>query len=214
MTSTQASATAVAVAASSVPGEFLVPDLVDAFVTDQPEFSVDTTLTDSEGVFEALRDGNAEVGFAGVEPDDDDLVATTIDADEIVLAVPAGHELAANDTVSVASLASTPMVEREEGSGTRRSFVDALADRGTALFGQDWTVRDSNEGVLDAVARGDGIGVLSSWVLERHPREDVRTVRVEGDPIRRCLYLVLRADAELGAAASTFVDLVRSRARG
>lgn len=214
MTSTQAGATSVAVAASTVPAEFLVPDLVDAFGVEHPEFVVEVTTTDSAGVFSSLRDGTAEVGLAGAEPDGDDLVATEVAADEIVLAVPAGHELASGSTVTVAQLGAVPLVEREEGSGTRRSFVDALAERGTPLFASDWTVRDTNEGVLDAVSEGAGVGVVSAWVLDRHPRDDVRTLRVEGEPIVRSLYLVLRDDAVLGPAATTFVEMVRARIEG
>jgi DNA-binding transcriptional LysR family regulator len=207
-----AEATAVAVATSSIPGEFLLPELVEAFAEEQPEFAVDIAVTDSSGVFAALRDGGAEVGFAGVEPDGDDLDAVVIGADEIVLAVPRGHELDGSSAVTVAQLAATPLVEREEGSGTRRSFTDALAERGTPLItDQRWTIRDSNEGVIEAVAAGEGVGVISAWALERHGRDDVGVARVEGDPVERCLYLVLRPDDPLGPAASAFVTLVRER---
>jgi DNA-binding transcriptional LysR family regulator len=208
-----ADATVVAVAASSIPGEFLVPDLAETFTTDQPEYGVDTVVTDSAGVFAALRDGSAEVGFAGVEPDGDDLDAEVVAADEIVLAVPRGHELAGSTSVTVAQLAATPLVEREEGSGTRRSFTDALVSRGTPLItDQQWTIRDTNEGVIEAVAAGEGIGVISSWALERHGRADVHLARVEGDPVERCLYLVLRRDDDLGPAATAFVALTREQA--
>jgi DNA-binding transcriptional LysR family regulator len=131
-----------------------------------------------------------------------------------VLAVPRGHALDRSEPVTVAELAATPLVEREEGSGTRRSFTDALADRGTPLItDQQWTIRDTNEGVIEAVAAGEGVGVISSWALERHTRGDVRQVRVEGDPVERCLYLVLRRDDDLGPAATTFVALVRENAQ-
>ncbi|MCD2189570.1 LysR substrate-binding domain-containing protein [Actinomycetospora soli] len=217
---TDAAAEVVAVATSSIPGEFLVPDLVERFRAQQPEFSVEVTGTDSAGVFVALRGGDADVGFAGVEPDGGDLVAEVVGADEIVLAVPAGHPLDGAASVSVAQLAATPLVEREEGSGTRRSFADALADRGTPLISdQQWTIRDTNEGLIEAVAAGEGVGVVSAWALDRHGRDDVRTVRLDGDPIRRCLYLVLRDGGHdvagvLAPAASTFVTLVREHARG
>ena len=207
-----ADATAVAVAASTIPGEFLVPDLVETFAAAHPEFVVDTVVTDSAGVFAALRDGSAEVGFAGAEPDGDDLDAEVVAADEIVLAVPRGHALDGVGAVTVAQLATTPLVEREEGSGTRRSFTDALADRGTPLISdQQWTIRDTNEGVIEAVAAGEGVGVVSAWALERHARDGVREVRIEGDPIERCLYLVLRHDDDRAAAATTFVELVREQ---
>ncbi len=209
-----ASATAVAVSASSIPGEFLVPDLVETFTAEHPEVVVDAVVTDSTGVFAALRDGSAEVGFAGAEPDDDDLDAEVVAADEIVLAVPRGHALDSSAPVSVAQLAATPLVEREEGSGTRRSFTDALAARGTPLISdQEWVIRDTNEGVIEAVAAGEGVGVVSSWALERHARSDVRTARLEGDPIERCLYLVLRRDDTLGPAATTFVAHTREQAQ-
>ncbi|MFC5138931.1 LysR substrate-binding domain-containing protein [Actinomycetospora rhizophila] len=207
-----ADATAVAVAASSIPGEFLVPDLVETFTAEHPEAVVDTVVTDSAGVFTALRDGSAEVGFAGAEPDGDDLDAEVVAADEIVLAVPRGHALDTGEPVTVAQLAATPLVEREEGSGTRRSFTDALAERGTPLItAQQWTIRDTNEGVIEAVAAGDGVGVVSAWALARHARAEVREVRVEGDPIERCLYLVLRRDDDLGPAATSFVALAREQ---
>lgn len=211
---TEPDATTVALVASSIPGEFLVPGLVDRFATEQPEFEVTTATTDSAGVFAALRDGSADVGLAGAEPDDDDLVAEVVASDEIVLAVPRGHALDGSGPVSVAQLAATPLVEREEGSGTRRSFTDALASRGTPLItDQQWTIRDTNEGLIEAVAAGEGVGVVSSWALERHGRDDVREVRVEGDPVRRCLYLVLRRDDDLTAAATTFVALARETSR-
>jgi DNA-binding transcriptional LysR family regulator len=207
-----ADATAVAVAASSIPGEFLVPELVGTFTEAHPEFTIDTELTDSAGVFAAMREGSAEVGFAGAEPDGEDLEAEVIAADEIVLAVPRGHALDATAPITVAQLAATPLVEREEGSGTRRSFTDALAARGTPLItDQQWTIRDSNEGLIEAVAAGEGVGVISAWALRRHGREDVREVRLDGDPVERSLYLVLRRDDDLGPAAATFVALVREQ---
>jgi DNA-binding transcriptional LysR family regulator len=67
--------------------------------------------------------------------------------------------------------------------------------------------------VIEAVAAGEGVGIVSSWALERHARDGVREVRLEGDPVERCLYLVLRRDADLAAAATTFVALVREQAR-
>ncbi|MHC1560532.1 LysR substrate-binding domain-containing protein [Actinomycetospora sp. C-140] len=209
-----AAATVVAVTASSIPGEFLVPELAEEFTADQPEYTVDTVVTDSAGVFAALRDGSADVGFAGAEPDGDDLDALVVGADEIVLAVPRGHALDTDEPVTVAALAATPLVEREEGSGTRRSFTDALAERGTPLVtDQRWTIRDTNEGLIEAVAAGEGVGVVSSCALERHGRPEVRTARVEGDPIERCLYLVLRRDDDtLGPAATAFVALARAQA--
>jgi DNA-binding transcriptional LysR family regulator len=116
-------------------------------------------------------------------------------------------------SVTLAALAATPLVEREEGSGTRRSFTDALADRGTPLItDQRWTIRDTNEGVLAAVAAGEGVGVVSSWALARHARDDVHEARLEGDPVERCLYLVLRRDDDLGPAAGAFVALAHEQA--
>lgn len=52
-----AAATAVPVVASSIPGEFIVPELVGTFTAAHPEFAVDTEITDSDGVLAALRDG-------------------------------------------------------------------------------------------------------------------------------------------------------------
>ena len=80
------------------------------------------------------------------------------------------------------------------------------------MIGPTWTVRDSNADLLAAVAEGDGIGVVSAWALDRHAGDEVRTVRVAGEPIHRSLYLVLPVggpEAELGPAATTFVALAR-----
>ena len=66
--------------------------------------------------------------------------------------------------------------------------------------------------MLAAVADGEGVGVVSSWALARHARDDVHEARLEGDPVERCLYLVLRRDDDLGPAASAFVALAREQA--
>jgi DNA-binding transcriptional LysR family regulator len=109
------------VAASTTPGEYLLPPLLAAFTREHPHVRVQLTVMNSASAEECVGARHCDVGFVGRPPRLPSLASFVLGEDEIVLAVPAGHPLAARGRVTAADLRGLVWVEREEGSGTRQA---------------------------------------------------------------------------------------------
>ena len=86
----------------------------------------------------------------------------------IVLMMPATHEWAGRPGVSITELHGRPMVLREKGSATRRSFETALAKAGVTP--EVVLEIGSREAVREAVATGLGLGVVQEPELGEDTR--------------------------------------------
>lgn len=181
----------VRIVASTTPGEHLVPELVARFLEAHPGVSADVEVADSAAVGEAVLARENDVGFSGRRADDARLTHVPVARDEVVLAVPVSHALAERDSIPLDALEGQRLIQREEGSGTQRTFVEALAARGLSLPIPSASVSlGSTHAVLSAVDAGLGIGLVSMRSLAHHQSDCVTAVRVEGVPVWRSLFMV------------------------
>lgn len=198
------------IAASTTPGEFLVPGLVARFVARYPEVQPSIAIVDSAAVVEDLLARRADVGFVGARLPRPGLRYAAIAEDEVVLAVPTSHPFAAHQTVELAALEGQPFVEREGGSGTSLSVRRLLAERGLSLPPHRVVmVVNTTQAMVSAIQRGYGIGFVSSLALADRAPQRITPVRLTDVPLRRPLYLTYEARRTLPLAASAFVAFVR-----
>ncbi len=198
------------VAASTIPGEFLVPQLLAGFAGRHSRVRPSLLITDSAGVAEELLARRVEVGFLGAKLAHRDLRLTPFSEDEIVLAVPAGHPFAEKGSIALAELAGQPLVEREGGSGTLGSLKRLLADQGLRMPEHRVAMlAGSSQTQLAAIEAGVGVGFVSSLAVESRPRDRVCTMRIEGATLNRPLY-VAHERAPLSPIAQAFVRFVTS----
>lgn len=203
------------VAASTSPGEFLVPGLVSGFTAVFPLVRPEVVIGDSAGVTALLRAQEADVGFVGMRLPGTDLRYQTIGEDEIVLAVPADHPFAARAEVDLDDLAGEAFLEREVGSGTRSTFEAALRDRGLPIPRYRVAMVLSNtEAVVSAVQDGYGMGLVSSLAIRARAPGRLVTVRLRNLSLRRSLHMVQHTARELPAPAVSFIEWVREQRSG
>src|SRR5262249_33650346 len=144
-------------AASSVPGEHLLPDLLAAFRARQPHVQVRATVTDTQQVLAQVEQGHAHLGLVGGRGDSPHLEFRAFATDELALVVPAGHAWARRKRIALEQLRGQPLILREAGSGSRRCLEQALAAAGKGLRDLDVTLElGSNEAIKEAVLRGLG----------------------------------------------------------
>jgi DNA-binding transcriptional LysR family regulator len=197
----------VTVAASTTPGEYLVPDLVGGFSQRHPAVTARIEVADSAQVFATLSRRAADVGFSGRRANDPALAEIPVARDEVVLAVPAGHALAEDGELTVDELAGQRLVGREEGSATQRTFLDALAQRGlSAPMERAPVTLNNTQAILAAVDAGLGLGVVPLRALEHHRPTCVTATRVAGGPILRDLYMVYEPAREYPGHVAAFLD--------
>lgn len=199
------------IAASTTPGEFLVPDLVAGFVRQHPGVRPQVAIADSAAVEEAVRARACDLGFAGARLAGQGLRYRPVIEDEVVLAAPAAHPFAARGEIALEDLDGEPFVEREGGSGTAASVVRALANRGLTMPRVQTVMSlGSSTAIVSAAERGIGMGWVSSLALACRDRDRVVPVRLRGIPLRRTLSLVDNPRQTPSPVASAFADWVEA----
>jgi len=179
------------IAASSTPGEFLVPRFLAEFTERHPDVRPVVFLSDSEVVVKELLERRWDLGFVGARIERDGLRYSALAEDEIILAVPAHHAFAAAREITLDALAEQRFIDREAGSGTLLSVRRTLAARGLALPPHRVGMTlSTTQAIVSAVRAGYGIGFVSSLALAERPDGRVVGVRLAGIPLRRTLYLV------------------------
>ncbi len=203
------------VAASTIPGEYLLPGLLAAFNAEHPGVAVETSVSDTADVVHRVLAGEADIGVIGSAVERAGLRLEPLVGDEIVLAVPPGHSLAGRNRVTVEELRDYPLIQREEGSGTRRSVEAVLAAEGKRLpTGNVALTLGSTQAVLQGVARGLGVGFVSARASAQMQADGrVFCVRLAGVDLRRSLYLAYLPDRAADPLVARFVAFARERAR-
>ncbi len=166
-------------------------------------------------VIREVREGTVSVGFIETLDLPEDLAMRTVGHDELVVVVAPGHPWAElPDGVSPAELAKTPLVVREEGSGTRQVLETLLSKVDASLRVVPPAAEFSAViSVRGAVAAGIAPSVMSAITVA----DDLavgRLVRVpvRGLALRRPLTVVWREGRTLPAAAIELVEIAAKTA--
>lgn len=202
----------LAIAASSVPGDYLLPALLAAFGSRHPRVRVRAAVGDSAGVFNQLERGEASVGLVGRKPDGPHLEARHLADDRMILVVPPDHPLARRKLVSLDRLAAHPLVLRETGSGLRHSFEAALARARRSLADLRVALElGSNEAIQGAVLRGIGVAILSALAVRKEVAAGrLVALEIDGLSCDRELFVVTDRRRVLTTPARLFVNLVEA----
>lgn len=152
------------------------------------------TATNSDAVIERVRAGEADLGFVEGPSVPRSVRSRIVATDRLTLVVPPDHPLARRSrAIDAAELASTPLVSREPGSGTREALRIALVETlgaGTVVAAPLIEFSTAG-GVRQAVLAGAGPAVMSDLTV----RDDLavgrlRAVAVDGVDLRRALKAV------------------------
>lgn len=203
----------LSLAASTTPGEYVLPALLAAFRRQYPQVEVTMTISDTADVAKKLLADDADVGFIGSAVKQSGLRLERLVGDEVILAVPPDHAFAERDQVDVEELQGQPLILREEGSGTRRSVEEALAGAGRSLpRGGVVMSLGSTQAVLMAVGQSLGLGFVSARAAAQALASgDLACVRLSGVDLRRDLYLAYLPRRAGDPLVARFLELVRAQ---
>ncbi|MGO2541159.1 LysR family transcriptional regulator [Specibacter sp. AOP5-B1-6] len=160
------------VAASLTVAEYLLPRWLLA-LRDRQESAgqvvtrIGLTAANSEAVIALVRSGSVPLGFIETPDIPADLRAATIGRDTLQVAVSPTHAWARRrKPLTAEELANTPLISREEGSGTRKA-LEYLFDRpgATGVLVPPRLELSSTAAVRTAIASGVAPGVLSSLAI-------------------------------------------------
>ena len=197
---------------SSIPGEYILPGKLQAFVSTYPEVKPILRIGDSATTVEAVLSGEVELGFVGFKGDGRNLVFQKMWKDEMILVVPRNHPWARRKFVGLTELRSQPFISRESGSGTLRSFCNLVKRKGKDPEALLTVVTElgSTEAIKGAIIAGWGMSILSRTCVEREIRDGlVAEARIQSLNLERDFFLVFHRNRMLSPVAQTFVQFLK-----
>ena len=183
----------LSLAASTTPGSYVLPSILQCFAERHPNVDVDVVIGSSAWVASQVARREVSLGLAGEVELPEGVVAEPFLDDELIGVTAPGSLRLRRGRAKPADLASKTLLVREYGSSTR-----AVAERYLARAGYQPAKRwelDSNEAIKRSVRAGLGVGFVSKLVVEEEiARGELDGFRVEGaEAMRRSVFL-LRPD--------------------
>jgi DNA-binding transcriptional LysR family regulator len=197
----------VAVAASSLTGTYVLPELIAEFQHSHPGVRVGLQVGTAVEAVELLRSHRAELGFAAGAVAAPEIETEPLLEYEVVIV---GKSALVPQRPSRDSLEKVTWISREEGAATRISSDAGLARLG--IVPRRRLELPSNEAVVYAVKRGYGIAAISRNVVaaELH-NGSLDIIRVRGWSVRNVVSALRVRDAALTPSADRFLTFVRTR---
>ncbi|MGW2865417.1 LysR family transcriptional regulator [Streptomyces sp. NPDC001205] len=197
------------VAASMTIAEYLLPGWLIALRAERPGTAVSLSAGNSAVVAERLLSDEADLGFVEGLGVPTGLDGAVIGHDRLVVVTAPAHPWARRRRpLPPAELAATPLILREQGSGTRQVLDAALAAHGG--LAQPLIELASTTAVKAAVLSGAGPSVLSELALgEELAARRLVQIPVEGVRLRRDLRAVWRRGPLPAGPARDLLSLAR-----
>ena len=196
---------------STIPGTYLIPQLISDFKRKYPDVIVSLTIGDSENIIEGILSGSLELGVVGAKAENKKILQKKLIEDDMCLIIPANHRWAVKKRVSLAMLLTEPFIVREKGSGTLKSLQQSLVKTGHHI--EDLKVvaeLGSTQAICQGIKTGAGASILSTLAVS----EDLQVrkliaLEVDGLNLKRNFYLTwhrYRSPSPLSEAFLEFLE--------
>lgn len=203
------------IGASSVPGQCLMPEIMEDYLSLHPGSHYVQLRGDSARIHQYLAQGKANLGFVGIATNPKEYHYHPVAEDRLVLitANKEPYQTLHTNGASGLDLLQMPMILREENSGTRQEMERYLQNNSISPGDLNIIAQiDNPEAIRSSVSRGLGVSIMSVLAAREYLLAG-RLLSFElGDQgAFRKIYLCWRKDALLTPAEQKFIDFVQSR---
>lgn len=202
----------ITVAASTIPGQYYLPKLIQSFRSTYPDINFNLQILDSTEVADQISSRKAEVGFTGTVINLPKCIYQELTEDRLVVITPNTPQYQAylSTGFPVRQLTKETFISRETGSGTRLETEAFLKEMGVNLREINTAVEvRSTESIKQMVSEGLGIAIISRSACEDYCQfKKILAFNFDSVNLRRKLYLVRHKNSILSPIAQTFFDYV------
>ncbi|MBY6685596.1 LysR family transcriptional regulator [Rhodococcus sp. BP-149] len=185
-------------------GSWLIPSLLDKYHVASPLTTFELEGGAADAIVEAVRSGRIDVGFVAPRPVAEDLAWVPLGRELLCLEVPQNDEFAARDFISIAEIATRPMITLGPSYGLRH-VVDRLFDDAgvTPII----SIEATELSTLRALVRhGSGIAIVP--VPPAGQESPTVTIPIIDANAFRFYGAVTRNHGPTGSAAKAFLEYV------
>jgi DNA-binding transcriptional LysR family regulator len=212
--SVEESRQSITIAASTIPSQYLLPEILLRFNERYPGTQLKLMETDSSGVVDQIVDHIAEIGFTGTVLEKKHCKYIPFFKDELVIITPNNDKFKAylNERPDdISWVIDEPVIMREEGSGTRREAEKQLRNAGVNPMNLNIIASIENQVTIKrSVSQGMGISMLSRLATT----DEVENGTLLAFPIPksddgRDINLVYNKNYRLSKVAERFIKIVK-----
>ncbi|HPD60195.1 MAG TPA: selenium metabolism-associated LysR family transcriptional regulator [Thermodesulfobacteriota bacterium] len=203
------------VGASTIPGEYILPNLMKSFKDNFPDIFITLEISDTKKVINDILSNRIEVGIVGAIVENVKLEYRKFVKDELVLVVPPVAPWKKLKSITVEELKEIPFLVREEGSGTRMAMERCLSEHQLDIDSLNIIMRlGSTTAVIQAIKSGVGGSVLSRRaVKEDLTKGFLHTLSIEKTKIFRDFYIVLRRGRSRSPLCEVFLKFIIEKSK-
>ena len=201
-------------AASSVPGAYLLPQLLKSFCQENPQVTFSLLLRDTRQVLQSISDYTYDLGFTGEPGPRKGLEIIKLAENELILIAAPQTEIPSTEKMSTAlpeislkECSKLPFLLREPGSATRMVFEKALKESKAKINLSVIGYLEGQEAVKEAVKTGLGVTVISRKAVEDELKAGLlKGYKLKGMPLKRTFYLIYRQQSVFSPLNKAFFN--------
>ncbi|WP_042353787.1 selenium metabolism-associated LysR family transcriptional regulator [Bacillus rubiinfantis] len=198
----------IQVAASSVPGQFLLPKMIKKFRLQYPHAVFQITQSSSKIAVENILDGSTEIGIVGHKYENDKLEYIPLLKEKLVLIT--SNQMELKNPVTLQELIGLPFIMRSSESGTNAMIEEFFKQN---RFQKDAlniiAYTDSGQSLMQFVMQNMGIAVISEIAAREYAQNKLlKAYEIDGFADERYFYLVYNTNKTQSILAKMFIEHV------
>ncbi len=196
------------IAASSIPGTYILPKLISSFKNIYPDISIQISISDSKTVSDSLLSGQIFMGIVGTKLHQSKIEYTPFMNDELVIASP---DFINESLIEPEEILRYSFIMREEGSGTRKEMERWFNDIGIDIEKLKVVcILSSTDAVKQAIKNGVGISILSIHAIKDEIEcQKLKAIKIKNYQMNRTFYIASSTKRTLPHIYKLFYEFLK-----
>ncbi|WP_312474275.1 selenium metabolism-associated LysR family transcriptional regulator [Neobacillus sp.] len=196
----------IRIAASSVPGQFMLPKMVNQFRRHYPDVMFHINQSSSKAVAEKVLNGSVDIGILGEKYEDDRLRYIPLLKEKLVLIT--SNEVDLSGTVSFQDILQFPFLMRTSDSGTN-SMLERYLKKNNIAKDQLNIISyiEDGQSLIQFVMQDIGISIISEIAAKEYVcKKMLKMHNLEGFNDERYFYLVYNINKTQSIVSKLFIE--------
>lgn len=185
-------------------GKYVMPYYLESFLSEHPGIQLTMDVTNRQSVVDHLKRNDVDFALVSVLPEELDVEEVQLIDNELVL-VGSRTSTVHNQKIDAKTLATMPLIYREEGSATRSAMEQFLKEK--EIVPQKMIQLTSNEAVKQALLAGLGFSIMPVIGIKGElMRGSLRIIDMKGLPLMTKWRLVYLKHKRLSTTALKYLQ--------
>ncbi|GAB3055750.1 selenium metabolism-associated LysR family transcriptional regulator [Virgibacillus ainsalahensis] len=193
-------------------GEYILPQFLKQFKETYPLIQLQVNIENSHSILESIKAQFIDIGLIERPIQDHQLCVEPFLKDELVLIAAPDYFSSDDSHITLEQVQESPLIFREEGSGTRSVVNDYL--RKAELTRDDLQIvmeLGSTEAIKAAVESGLGVSFISKNAIKKEQKLGLlKAYSITNLKMKRDFYIAYRKNHVLKSTTELFLDTLRS----